>query len=60
MLPELGRLAAGRGLGRQVLVATDRVVGPLYGEQVVASLEAAGFQATLATMPAGEQHKSWE
>jgi 3-dehydroquinate synthase len=43
-----------------VLVATDIIVGPLYGEQVVAALEAAGIQATLAAMPAGEQHKSWE
>ncbi|MDQ3927660.1 MAG: 3-dehydroquinate synthase [Chloroflexota bacterium] len=60
LLPELGRLAAGRGLGRRVLVATDSVVGPLYGEQVISSLEAAGFQATLATMHAGEQHKVWD
>jgi 3-dehydroquinate synthase len=43
-----------------VLVATDSVVGPLYGEQVVSSLESAGFRTTLATMPAGEQHKKWE
>ena len=60
LLPKLGRLAAGKGLGSRVLVATDSVVGLLYGEQVVASLEAAGFQVTLATMPAGEQHKNWE
>lgn len=60
LLAEIGTLAAGRGLGRRVLVATDSVVGPLYSELVVSSLEAAGFQATLATMPAGEQHKIWE
>ncbi|HEX8228920.1 MAG TPA: 3-dehydroquinate synthase [Chloroflexia bacterium] len=60
LLLELGRLAAARGLGRRVLVATDSVVGPLYGEQVVSSLEAAGFQVAFAVMPAGEQHKSWE
>ncbi|MDQ5827965.1 MAG: iron-containing alcohol dehydrogenase, partial [Chloroflexota bacterium] len=60
LLLELGRLAATHALGRRVLVATDSVVGSLHGEQVVSSLEAAGFQATRATMPAGEQHKSWE
>jgi 3-dehydroquinate synthase len=43
-----------------VLVATDSVVAPLYGEQVLASLEAAGFQPALATMPAGERHKTWD
>jgi 3-dehydroquinate synthase len=60
LLAELGNLAAGRGLGRRVLVATDSIVGPLYGEQVLSSLAVVGFQPTLATMPAGEQHKSWE
>lgn len=60
LLAEVGGLAAGRGLGRRVLVATDSVVGPLYGERVLASLEAAGFQPSLATMPAGEQHKTWQ
>ncbi|HEX8218129.1 MAG TPA: 3-dehydroquinate synthase [Chloroflexia bacterium] len=60
LLTDVGSLAAGRGLGRRVLVATDSVVGPLYGEQALASLEAAGFQPALATMPAGEQHKTWD
>lgn len=60
LLAEVGSLAASRGLGRRVLVATDSVVAPLYGEQVITSLEAAGFQATLASMPAGEQHKNWD
>ena len=60
LLAELGNLAAARGLGRRVLVATDSVVGSLYSDHVLASLAEAGFQPTLAIMPAGEQHKSWE
>ncbi len=60
LLAELGSLAVHRALGRRVLVATDSLVGPLYGERVLASLEAAGFRPTLAAMPAGEQHKNWD
>lgn len=40
-------------------VVTDSTVGPLYAEQVVASLQEAGFQPTLITVPAGEPSKSF-
>lgn len=60
LLAQIGSLAAERGLGSRVLVATDSVVGPLYGEQVRSSLEAGGFHVALAEMPSGEQHKAWE
>ena len=47
-LPRAGRIA----------VVTDSTVGPLYGERVLASLRAAGFEAGLVTVPAGEKSKS--
>jgi len=43
---------------RACAVVTDSTVGPLYAENVVVSLEAAGFRPTLVTVPAGEASKS--
>src|SRR4029078_13506134 len=40
------------------LVLTDTTVGPLYGDQALAALHAAGYPATSATLPAGEAHKT--
>lgn len=58
------RAEAGR-LSRAVLpktracaVITDSTVGPLYAEEVLASLSAAEFLPTLITVPAGEASKS--
>lgn len=39
-------------------VLTDSNVGPLYAETVLASLRAAGYTASLITVPAGESSKS--
>jgi len=39
-------------------VITDNNVGPLYAEEVVNSLEHAGFQVTQIEIPAGEKSKS--
>jgi 3-dehydroquinate synthetase len=60
MLEGLGERARELGLGRRVVVASDTNVAPLYAAKVVAVLEGSGFQASVAVMPAGEQHKSWE
>jgi 3-dehydroquinate synthase len=60
VLDSLGELAVGSGLGRRVVVATDTNVARLYGEKVLASLERSGFEASLAAMPAGEEHKVWD
>jgi len=46
--------------GRRVVVITDTNVGPLYGQSVLESLRAAGFEARLLTLPAGEHTKSLE
>ena len=40
-------------------VVTDSTVGPLYGENVCASLRDAGFTPHLITVPAGEKSKSF-
>lgn len=45
---------------RRAVVVTDSNVGPLYGEKVRSSLEAAGIEATIITVPAGEASKSME
>ena len=39
-------------------MVSDDTVAPLYGARVLASLEAAGLQASLYTFPAGEQSKN--
>lgn len=49
-LPKAGRLA----------VVTDSTVGPLYAGRVLDSLNAAGFQTILITVPAGERSKCVE
>lgn len=41
-------------------IVTDGNVAPLYADSVRESLTAAGFEATLVTVPAGEQSKSLE
>ena len=48
------RKAAG---GERACVVTETNVGPLYAEAVKASLENAGYVASIVTFPAGEQHK---
>src|SRR4051795_4759888 len=60
LLDGVGSVCAEKGLGHRVVVATDTNVGPLYGERVLATLRSTGFEATLATMPAGEAHKRGE
>ncbi len=49
-LPKAGKLA----------VITDSVVGPLYAQRTLSSLERAGFATRLITVPAGETSKSVE
>jgi len=46
--------------GVKAAVVTDSHVGPLYAETVISSLNEAGIQTTLITVPAGEASKSME
>lgn len=44
--------------GRRAVVVADENTAPLYGEAVLSGLRAAGAQASLLTVPAGEESKS--
>ncbi len=60
LLDQLGPRAAGLffpGKKRAALI-TDSNVAPLFAEQALASLRAAGIETTLITVPAGEASKS--
>ncbi len=48
-----------RGRG-PVLVVSDTNVAPLYSDQALASLQAAGYTASKLVIPAGEAHKTIE
>ena len=58
LLSTLGRRCAALKLGARCAVISDRNVAPLYAKKVLASLAAAGFNASLITVPAGETAKS--
>lgn len=59
LLSQVGELCkAALPKARTLAVVTDSNVAPLYGQQVIASLQGAGFSATLFTVPAGESSKS--
>ncbi len=60
VLSGCGARVAGLFAGRSVALVTDSNVGPIYGEPVRESLEAAGFAVTLVTVAAGEQSKRFE
>lgn len=45
------------GLSRQILVVSDQTVGHIYGEQVLEKLRWAGYEPSLAQLPAGESAK---
>ena len=45
---------------RKLAVVTDANVGPIYAQQVKASLEQAGFAVQVTTLPAGEHTKCVE
>ena len=57
-LDELGGAIQLRGLRGPVALVSDENVGPLYGERVKRSLQAAGLECRLVTIRAGEQHKN--
>ncbi len=57
-LRDCGSLAAKVLRGKKVFVVSDSNVAPLYGETVLDSLRAAGFEPKLLLIPAGESSKS--
>ncbi|MFT9057310.1 MAG: 3-dehydroquinate synthase [Ethanoligenens sp.] len=60
ILNDIGSLAASVARTKKAVIVTDTNVGPLYGAQVRASLEAAGFEATLYAFEAGEASKNMQ
>ncbi len=58
LLPRLGAECKRLGLGRRCAVISDRNVAPLYAPRLLRSLRAAGFDAVLLTVPAGERTKN--
>jgi 3-dehydroquinate synthase len=59
-LDRLGALCAEAGLKGKCIIITDEHVGALYGSPVFLSLEQAGVEASVVTLPAGEQTKCAE
>ncbi len=57
-LDDLGTLMQDAGLQGSAFVVSDGDVAPLFGECVLASLRAAGFEALMHTIPAGEASKT--
>lgn len=57
-LGDIGKVCLRHFRGARALVVTDANVAPLYAGKTIASLAAAGVQATLFRIPAGEASKS--
>jgi 3-dehydroquinate synthase len=58
LLPQLGLRCRKLKLGRRCAVISDANVAPRFARKAMASLKAAGFDALLVTLPAGETAKS--
>ncbi|MFH1417182.1 MAG: 3-dehydroquinate synthase [Planctomycetota bacterium] len=58
LLAGAGACLRGRSSAQRVTVVTDSNVGPLYAEKLSTSLEQAGFQCHVLTVPAGDASKS--
>lgn len=58
LLDRVGELVAPLVRTPRVGLVTDSRVGPLYAARVVESLRRTGIEAVVATLPAGEAHKT--
>ena len=58
LLDDLGQTMVDRELSGPVAVVTNDSIAPLYGERTIASLQEAGLQAHLCTIPDGEMYKT--
>jgi 3-dehydroquinate synthase len=57
LLEKAGALSRGVNAGERALIVTDSNVAPFYASRVVASFDAAGYQADVFIFPAGEESK---
>jgi len=60
ILERIGGYCSGTGLKGKCLIITDENVGAHYADSVFQSLEKAGFEPSIVTLPAGEQTKCME
>lgn len=60
ILSGIGAAYTGLGLGRKALLVTNPTVAEHYLEPVKSSLEDAGVEVTVATIPDGEVHKTYD
>ncbi len=58
VLGRAGELLRVKSKSKKAMVVTDAHVGPPHLPALEASLKSAGFEAIVATMPAGEEHKT--
>ncbi len=58
LLGRLGEMLSGIKLKGKALVVTNPVIGRRYGRTALRSLKQTGFQASILTVPEGEQTKS--
>jgi 3-dehydroquinate synthase len=59
LLANAGSMIRGLGLTGRAVIVTDDVVDALYGEQLFASLTAAGFLTNREIVPSGEKSKAF-
>jgi 3-dehydroquinate synthase len=57
-IDDLGGLLRDAGLAGSAFVLTSETIAPICGERALASLDAAGFETYLHTIPDGERHKT--
>lgn len=57
LLERVGEISRTVCTGSRALIITDDNVGPLYAAPVKDGLTEAGFEVSVATFPAGEEHK---
>lgn len=60
LLSDVGALLAQISKSKRAGIITDSQVGPRYAETVTQSLRSAGVEPIIATLPAGENHKTLE
>lgn len=58
LIAHSGKLTAAITSARHCALVTDSHVAPLYAQEVISSLESAGFTVHLYELPAGEEHKT--
>ena len=58
LLSDLGNQLTKIGFPKKVAIVTNLLVYNFYGKVVVASLENAGFDTTVITLPDGEEFKN--